>query len=217
MHGPWSTVCGYSYRVDWRSCEGNGLQRFQSGDCTIIGIASFWLTVGSMIALPRARKMPTRSCPGHDIKRPIGRPAKDSRLTDHSGRERSVNTDPQGSGVPLVRPASTGTPSSQMYGGWWTKTPSRPQLQPWPSRRCPALRAIWAQTPAWIVPEPPVARIDHGFQRSPWIMRAFCILLRICILLEPTRQDYSHGVDRRVCTAGAELRSARAVDKRDPF
>jgi len=159
------------------------LQKLQSGDCTIIGIASIWLAVGSMIALPRARTVPTRSCPGHDIKRPIGRLAKDPPLTDHSGRERSVNTDPQGSGVPLVRPASTGTPSSQTYSGWWTNTPSRPQLQPWhhgDDRPCAPFgrkhRLGSFQNPPWLPS-------TTGFRRSSRIMRAFCILLRTCVFV----------------------------------
>jgi len=64
----------------------------------------------------------------------------------------------------------------------------------------------------------PVARTDHGtLALITDIEGALHIVFahRFCWSLH--LQDHTHGVDRRVCIAGAELRSACAVDKRDPF
>jgi len=114
--------------------------------------------------------------------------------------------DPRGSGVQLVRPASTGTPSSQMFGGWWTKHRV--------DRICNhghRQRRVWVRMSACIVSSPWLASatvfsVYHGYRR------AFALSFRTSSFVGAYPAGLQpRGVVRRVCVV------ACSANKRDPF
>jgi len=120
--------------------------------------------------------------------------------------------------VSLARPASTGTPSAQI--DVWRFVDQDAELTAAATMAITATAGVCAfgHKRRLALFQVPVARTDHGLLALITdIDGTFHIVSLIGFCWSLPRQDYIHGVDRRVCIAGAEPSSACAVDKRDPF
>jgi hypothetical protein len=142
--------------------------------------------------LPRAQTMLARSCPGQDFKRPFGWLTWFP-LSQAVVRGRAVNHGIRQDLRSATRPAGVHrTPSSQMYGGWWTK--HRVDRICNHRRR---QRRVWARMPACIAPSPWLASatvfsvypiVSHiefwwslpGSLRPRGVVRRVCVVALLC-------------------------------------